>query len=105
MGTERGIQWSWGHHPRWMWERRRQLRQVLRVIRYTCKYVAQHPLDESVNVRTLTRNPNREGPFGDLVPAVPQDFADPEELRRSMEGDGRPLQHLLDSFWARADYL
>ena len=33
---------------------------------YTGRYVARRLLDEGVSVRTLTRNPDREGPFGDL---------------------------------------
>ena len=52
---------------------------------YTGRDVARRLLDEGVSVRTLTRNPDREGPFGDLVPAAPLDFSDPDGLCRSMQ--------------------
>ncbi len=51
---------------------------------YTGRYVARRLLDEGIAVRTLTRNPDREGPFGDLVPAAPLDFSDPDGLRRTI---------------------
>ena len=72
---------------------------------YTGRYVARRLLDESVSVRTLTRNPDREGPFGDLVPAAPLDFSDPDGLCRSMQGAGVLYKHLLDSVRAGADHL
>ena len=37
---------------------------------YTGRYVAKRLLGEGVSVRTLTRNPGREGPFGDAVKAL-----------------------------------
>ena len=53
---------------------------------YTGRYVARRLLDNGVRVRTLTRSPEREGPFGGLVPAAPLDFSDPDGLRLSMQG-------------------
>ena len=64
---------------------------------YTGRYVARRLLDEGINVRTLTRNPDREGPFGGLVNAAPLDFSDPDGLRRSMQGAGV----LYHTYWLR----
>ena len=64
---------------------------------YTGRYVARRLLDEGVSVRTLTRNPDREGPFGGLVPAAPLDFSDPDGLCRSMRGAGV----LYNTYWIR----
>ena len=38
---------------------------------YTGRYVARRLLDEGVSVRTLTRDPRRESPFGDAVKTCP----------------------------------
>ena len=48
---------------------------------YTGRYVARRLLDEGIAVRTLTRNPDREGLFSGLVEASPLDFSDPDGLR------------------------
>ena len=64
---------------------------------YTGRYVARRLLDEGVSVRTLTRNPNREGLFSGLVEASPLDFSDPDGLRRSMQGAGV----LYNTYWVR----
>ena len=50
-----------------------------------------------VSVRTLTRNPDREGPFGGLVPAAPLDFSDPVGLCRTIRGAGV----LYNTYWIR----
>ena len=34
---------------------------------YTGRYVARRLLDQGISVRTLTRNPQRQDPFGDRV--------------------------------------
>ena len=52
---------------------------------------------KGVGVRTLTRNPQREEPFGRAIPAYPLDFSDPDALRRSMEGAGV----LYNTYWIR----
>ena len=62
---------------------------------YTGRHVARPLLAEGVSVRTLTRNPGREDPFGGRVASATLDFADPEGLCRSMEGVGV----LYNTFW------
>ena len=64
---------------------------------YTGRYVARRLLDGGVSVRTLTRNPDREGPFGGLVPAAPLDFSDPDGLCRTMQG----AAVLYNTYWIR----
>ena len=64
---------------------------------YTGRYVARRLLEEGIGVRTLTRNPQRQDPFGGAVPAYPLDFSDPDGLRRSMEGAGV----LYNTYWIR----
>ena len=64
---------------------------------YIGRYVAERLLGEGVSVRTLTRNPRRESPFGDAVKAFPLDFSDPDGLHRSMEGAGV----LYNTYWIR----
>ena len=64
---------------------------------YTGRYVARRLLDEGISVRTLTRNPDREGLFSGLVEASPLDFSDPDGLRRSMQGAGV----LYNTYWVR----
>ena len=70
---------------------------VTGALSYTGRCVARRLLDEGVSVRTLTRNPGRENPFGGRVPAFPLDFSDPDGLRRSMEGAGV----LYNTYWIR----
>ena len=64
---------------------------------YTGRYVARRLLDEGVSVRTLTRIPEREGPFGGLVPAAPLDFSDPDGLCGTMRG----ARVLYNTYWIR----
>ena len=64
---------------------------------YTGRYVAECLLEQGVSLRTLTRNPRRDSPFGDAVKALPLDFSDPDGLRRSMEGAGV----LYNTYWIR----
>ena len=64
---------------------------------YTGRYVARRLLGQGVGVRTLTRNPGREDPFGGRVAAFPLDFSGPQGLRRSMEGAGV----LYNTYWIR----
>ena len=64
---------------------------------YTGRHVARRLLDEGVGVRTLTRSPEREGPFSGLVPAAPLDFSDPDGLCRTMRGAGV----LYNTYWVR----
>ena len=64
---------------------------------YTGRYVARRLLEEGVGVRTLTRSPERETPFGGRVPAAPLDFSDPDGLCRTMQGAGV----LYNTYWIR----
>ena len=48
-------------------------------------------------MRTLTRNPDREGLFSGLVVASPLDFSDPDGLRLSMQG----AAVLYNTYWIR----
>ena len=64
---------------------------------YTGRYVAECLLEQGVSLRTLTRNPRRDSPFGDAVKALPLDFSDPDGLRRSMKGAGV----LYNTYWIR----
>ena len=64
---------------------------------YTGRYVARRLLDEGVGVRTLTRNLEREGPFGGLVPGAPLDFSDPDGVCLSMQG----AAVLYNTYWIR----
>ena len=38
---------------------------------YTGRYVTRRLLDQGVRVRTLTRSPHAEDPFGGRVPVIP----------------------------------
>ena len=64
---------------------------------YTGRYVARRLLDQGVRVRTLTRRQDRTNAFGGRVEAAPLNFADPDGLRRSMEGAGV----LYNTYWVR----
>ena len=64
---------------------------------YTGRYVAQRLLEEGVGVKTLTRKPGRDGPFGGRVSAAHLDSSDPDGLHRSMEGAGV----LYNTYWVR----
>ena len=64
---------------------------------YTGRYVARRLLDEGVSVRTLTRNPDRDGPFSSLVPGAPLDFSAPDGLCRTMQG----AEVLYNTYWIR----
>ena len=55
---------------------------------YTGRYVTRRLLDQGVRVRTLTRSPDAENPFGGRVEVAPLDFSDPAGLRQSMQGAG-----------------
>ena len=64
---------------------------------YTGRYVARRLLDQGVRVRTLTRSPDAEDPFGGRVEVAPLDFSDPDGLRRSMLGAGV----FYNTYWIR----
>ena len=64
---------------------------------YTGRYVARRLLDQGVRVRTLTRSPDAEDPFGGRVEVAPLDFSDPDGLCRSMQGAGV----FYNTYWIR----
>ena len=64
---------------------------------YTGRYVTRRLLDQGVRVRTLTRSPDAEDPFGGRVEVAPLDFSDPDGLRRSMQGAGV----FYNTYWVR----
>ena len=64
---------------------------------YTSRYVTRRLLDEGVRVRTLTRSPDAEDPFGGRVEVAPLDFSDPDGLRLSMQGAGV----FYNTYWVR----
>ena len=61
----------------------------------TGRYLAWRLLGQDVAIKTLTRNPGLETPFGGRVAADSLDFSDPDGLRRSMEGAG----FLYNIYW------
>ena len=61
------------------------------------RYVTRRLLDQGVRVRTLTRSPDAEDPFGGRVEVAPLDFSDPDGLRRSMQGAGV----FYNTYWIR----
>ena len=74
---------------------------VTRAFGYTGRKVAHRLLGEGIVVRTLTRNPGREYPFGGRMRAALLDFSDPDELRCFlrcfMEGAVVPY----NTYWVR----
>ena len=64
---------------------------------YTSRYVTRRLLDQGVRVRTLTRSPDAEDPFGGRVEVAPLDFSDPDGLRHSMQGAGV----FYNTYWVR----
>ena len=72
---------------------------------YTGRYVTQRRLDQGVRVRTLTRSPAAEDPFGGLVETAPLDFSDPDGAVPLDAGGQGLLQHLLGAVRAWADYF
>ena len=70
---------------------------VTGALSYTGRYVARPLLDQGVRVRTLTRSPDAEDPFGGRVEVAPLDFSDPDGLRQSMQGAGV----FYNTYWIR----
>jgi uncharacterized protein YbjT (DUF2867 family) len=64
---------------------------------YTGRYIARALLSRGRRIRTLTGHPQRKGPFGDQIEAVPFDFDRPQELARSLEG----ARALFNTYWIR----
>ena len=64
---------------------------------YTDRHVTQRLLDQGVRVRTLTRSPEVEDPFGGQVEVAPLYFSDPDGLCRSKQGAGV----FYNTYWVR----
>ena len=64
---------------------------------FTGRYIAARLLDEGRSVRTLTRRPQAESPFGDRVETFPLDFSDPEALVEALRG----ADTLYNTYWIR----
>ena len=64
---------------------------------YTGRYVTRRLLDQGVRVRTLTRSPDVEDPFGGRVEVAPLDFSDRDGMRQSMQGAGV----FYNTYWIR----
>jgi uncharacterized protein YbjT (DUF2867 family) len=64
---------------------------------FTGRYVAARLLELGREVRTLTRKPGTESPFGGRVGALPLDFGDEAALARSLSG----AETLYNTYWIR----
>jgi NADH dehydrogenase len=64
---------------------------------FTGRYVAARLLDDGREVRTLTRRPLGDSPFGDRVQALPLDFGDPAALVAALQG----AETLYVTYWIR----
>ena len=64
---------------------------------YAGRYVTRRLLDQGVRVRTLTRSPDAEDPFGGRVEVAPLDSSDPDGLYHSMRGAGV----FYNTYWIR----
>lgn len=64
---------------------------------FTGRYIAARLLDLGREVRTLTRKPLAEDPFGGRVRAVRPDFADPAGLAEALDG----ADTLYNTHWIR----
>jgi uncharacterized protein YbjT (DUF2867 family) len=60
---------------------------------FTGRYIAAHLLEQGREVRTLTRRPRSESPFGDRVEAFPLDVSDPAPFRGA--------DTLYNTYWIR----
>ena len=64
---------------------------------YTGRYVTRRLLGQGVRVRTLTRSPDVEDPFGGRVEVGPLYFSDSDGLCRSIQGAGV----FYNTYWVR----
>ena len=64
---------------------------------YTGKYITQRLLSGGREVRTLTRHPDRDSPFGDQVAAFPFNFDRLSDLIQSLQG----ATTFYNTYWIR----
>lgn len=67
---------------------------------YSGRYATRRLLEAGHEVVTLTNSLNRPNPFGERVKAFPFDFAEPEKLRRTLQG----AEALVNTYWVRFDH-
>jgi len=65
---------------------------------FTGRYIAARLLELGREVRTLTRHPQSESPFGARVAAFPLDFEAPEDLAASL----REVDTVYNTYWIRS---
>jgi uncharacterized protein YbjT (DUF2867 family) len=65
---------------------------------FTGRYIAARLLELGREVRTLTRHPQSESPFGARVVAFPLDFEAPEDLVASLRG----VDTVYNTYWIRS---
>ena len=64
---------------------------------YSGRYIARELLDAGHTVRTLTRSPHRDHPFGDQLRVFPLDFEDRAGLLAALSG----VRVLYNTYWVR----
>lgn len=64
---------------------------------FTGRYIAARLLESGRDVRTLTRRPPAESPFGEQVRAFPLDFSSPKEITGFLRG----MDTLYNTYWIR----
>jgi len=74
-----------------------ELNVVTGAFSYTGNYITQRLLSMGKRVRTLTRRPSRENPFGYQVSASPFNFDNPSQLMKSLQG----ATTLYNTYWVR----
>lgn len=67
---------------------------------FTGRYIARRLLASGRRVTTLTRRPERNDEFGDLVKAIPYHFDNPRALVDSLRG----VDTLYSTYWVRFEY-
>jgi len=74
-----------------------ELNVVTGAFSYTGKYITQRLLSMGEEVKTLTRRPDRESPFGNRVVAFPFNFDRPSDLTESLRG----ATTFYNTYWIR----
>jgi uncharacterized protein YbjT (DUF2867 family) len=64
---------------------------------FTGRYIAARLLEDGGEVRTLTRRPRSESPFGDRIEAMPLDFSNQDALVAALRG----ADTLYNTYWIR----
>ena len=67
---------------------------------YSGKYIAQHRLDKSYDVITLTNSANRDNPLHNKIQAFPFNFDTPSMLEDTLRG----VDVLINTYWVRFNH-